>query len=772
MFKEGAIQDLVKKHYGKVVSVKALPGYEELNFKLQSEEGHRYILKLVEAGDNLELLYAQAHMMGWLYREIKNAFPIPIRSLKGERIIAVEGAEGTRYYLRILRFLPGTFFAEREVHPPVLLQNLGGFLGRMDRQLAGFNHWGAHRYMDWDIQHVLDWKKEVKYIQDPADRRLVSYFLSQIKEIVQPEIAGLRHAVIHNDPNDWNILVDERGEEVVGLIDFGDLVYAPLINNLAIAVTYVLLYTSDYVAVTREVVKGYHEAYQLTARETDLIYYLIAARLCLSLVHSAQQRESGSSNEHHFLTEKKAWKVLHQWIRINPLQLQQTLRDACGYKNLYKKESGYDEILKKRRKYIGRNLSLSYQKKIKITRGALQYLYDDRGNTYLDCVNNVSHVGHCHPIVVETMQRQLSVLNTNTRYLHNSLEEYAEAICATLPGELGVCYFVNSGSEANDLAVRMARHYTGQQDVVVLDHAYHGTSTLALEMSPYKFDGKGGFPKPSYIHKILSPDPYRGKFRYGEEEIGKKYANDMNRVTKELETRGKHPAAFICETLLGVGGQIPLPVGYLKEAYKNIRSAGGLAIADEVQVGFGRVGRQFWGFQLQDVVPDIVVMGKPIGNGHPLAAVVVKPEIAEAFDNGMEYFNTFGGNPVSMETGIAVLKVIQEEKLQKNALDIGTVLKDGLLELQKKYECIGDVRGVGLFIGVEFVKNRQRLEPEVELLDKVIERMRDRGFLLSSDGPLHNVLKIKPPIVFSGQNARDLIFHLDLVLSSLTKAKS
>ncbi len=768
MFEEHYIQYLAAEHYGIKVEVKALPGYDEINYRVQTADRKPYILKLVRAEDNLELLHAQAHMMGWLHRAIKDSFPRFLKSVKGERIVEIDSPEGDHYYLRILHFLPGTFYAEKNKHSAVLQEHVGTFLGRMDRQLEGFNHWGAHRYMDWDIQHVLDWEEETSAIRDPADRRLVLYFMLQFSEIVQPRIARLRHAVIHNDANDWNILVGAGGDKVTGLIDFGDLVYAPLINNLAVAVTYVVLYSDTPIIAASRVVQGYHNEYALTETEVDLLYYLIAARLCLSLAHSAKQRESGSANEHHFLTEKRAWRLLHQWIQINPVKFQQALRKVCGFQVLYQQGADYKEILERRKHFIGKNLSVSYRKKLKIERGALQYLYDDQGHTYLDCVNNVSHVGHCHPTVVKAMQRQLATLNTNTRYLHDALEEYAEAICATLPEELGVCYFVNSGSEANDLAVRMARHYTGHKDIVVLDSAYHGTSTLALEMSPYKFDGKGGFPQPSYIHKAWSPDPYRGKFRYKDERIGEKYAGDIKRITDELGVQGKYPAAFICETLLGVGGQIPLPEGYLKEAYKNIRSAGGVAIADEVQVGFGRVGKAFWGFQLQDVVPDIVVMGKPIGNGHPLAAVVVKPEIAEAFNNGMEYFNTFGGNPVSMKTGLAVLQVIKEEELRENALQVGLILKEGLHKLQQKYAFIGDVRGVGLFVGAEFIKDSKTLKPEVELLNEAIEMMRNRGFLLSTDGPLHNVLKIKPPLVFSTNNAEDLIQNLDAVLSFLT----
>jgi len=270
-----------------------------------------------------------------------------------------------------------------------------------------------------------------------------------------------------------------------------------------------------------------------------------------------------------------------------------------------------------------------------------------------------------------------------------------------------------------------------------------------------------------WIHKAINPDMYRGPFKYGDATAGEKYAADVQRIIEELKKEGKAPAVFICETLLGVGGQIPLPPNYLKEVYQYVKAAGGVCIADEVQVGFGRVGDAFWGFELQEVVPDIVVMGKPIGNGHPLAAVVVTNEIADAFNNGMEYFNTFGGNPVSMATGLAVLDVIQTEEMQQHAKEVGNYLMDGLRKLMNKYPIISDVRGHGLFIGAEMVKDRITLEPAVAEIDWIVEKMKDKGYLLSTDGPLHNVLKIKPPMPFNKQNADEMVWLLDESLSEL-----
>lgn len=420
-----------------------------------------------------------------------------------------------------------------------------------------------------------------------------------------------------------------------------------------------------------------------------------------------------------------------------------------------------NEILEARRKHISPALSISYRKPLTIVRGFMQYLFDSEGRRYLDAVNNVPHVGHSHPKVVAAVQRQAAVLNTNTRYLHDNLALYAQRLCARLPESLSVCFFVNSGSEANDLALRLARTHTGRRDVAVLDGAYHGNLTSLIEISPYKFDGPGGSGAPAHVHKVPVPDPYRGLYA-GDSDAAAKYADQVRQAAAASPSG---IAAFICEPLLSCGGQVVLPPGYLSDSYRHVRAAGGVCIADEVQVGFGRLGSHFWGFESQSVVPDIVTMGKPIGNGHPLGAVVTTPEIAASFANGMEYFNTFGGNPVSCAAGLAVLEVIESEDLQGNALLVGTRLKSGLVQLMARHLLIGDVRGSGLFLGVELVRDRKSLAPAAAEASYLVERMKDHGILVSTDGPLHNVIKIKPPLVFSDSNADRFVSVMDKLLS-------
>jgi 4-aminobutyrate aminotransferase-like enzyme len=424
-----------------------------------------------------------------------------------------------------------------------------------------------------------------------------------------------------------------------------------------------------------------------------------------------------------------------------------------------------DRSLRDRRHtLLGRSLSLAYDEPLHIVRGRGVLLYDADGREYLDCVNNVCHVGHSHPRVVSAAHEQMSVLNTNTRYLHENILTYAARLTALLPDPLSVCFFVNSGSEANDLALRIARTVTGRDHIIVIEGAYHGTTQALIDASPYKHDGPGGTGPAAWIHSIPMPDPYRGLYR-DEDASAERYAAHVQMVAQTMAAAGHSPAAFIAESFLGCGGQIEPPPTFLQRAFRHAREAGALCIADEVQVGFGRLGTHFWGFETQGAIPDIVTMGKPMGNGHPLGAVVTTRQIADAFANGMEYFNTFGGNPVSCAVGLAVLDTVRDDSLQLHADRMGHAVKDALRRLADIHPIIGEVRGRGLFLGIELVLDRDRRTPAPAQAHYVVERLRHRGVLLSTDGPDDNVLKFKPPLVFDRPEMERLVTALDRTLA-------
>ena len=416
-------------------------------------------------------------------------------------------------------------------------------------------------------------------------------------------------------------------------------------------------------------------------------------------------------------------------------------------------------LLERRQRLLGGAYRLFYDNPVHLVRGEGVWLYDADGRRYLDMYNNVAHVGHCHPRVVDAICRQAQLLNTNTRYLHENILDYAERLTAKFPTDLDTAMFCCTGSEANELALRIARSVTGATGVIVTDYAYHGNSQATYEISPEDVPAEK---LPAYVAVVPSPDCYRGA--YTGDDAGERYAEHLAAAIELLRGRGVRPAAFIVDTIISSGGVVSPPRGYLRKAAAMIRAAGGVFIADEVQPGFGRTGKHFWGFTADDVVPDIVTMGKPMGNGHPVAGVVTRRELAAAFGGRDGYFNTFGGNPVSCAAALAVLDVIEEEKLQQNALEIGQYLVAGLQRLADRHRCIGEVRASGLFVAVDLVSDREQRTPATRLASQLVNTLRDRGVLTSSIGPAGNILKLRPPMVLSRRDADYVLGILDDIL--------
>lgn len=418
-----------------------------------------------------------------------------------------------------------------------------------------------------------------------------------------------------------------------------------------------------------------------------------------------------------------------------------------------------------RREHFASNLRLSYREPCLFVRGWKHYLFDEWGRTYLDAYNNVPHVGHAHPRLREVAAGQLALLNTNTRYLHPAQLAFAKALLAHMPATLTHVFLVNSGSEANELALRLSRTWSGGRDIVTPDHGYHGNTTGAYDISAYKFNKPHGGGAPDWVQLVPVADTYRGSHRGA--DAAERYAEYVDGAIARIHARGGRVAGFIAETFPSVGGQIIPPVGYLREVYARIRAAGGLCIADEVQTGLGRLGAFYWGFEQQQVAPDVVVLGKPLGNGHPIGAVVTTAEVARRFDNGIEYFSTFGGSTLSCRVGTEVLRIVEEEGLQENARRVGDALLDGLRALQSRHARIGDVRGLGLFIGVELVEDRDARTPATAAARYAVNRLREERILIGTEGPADNVLKIRPPLTAGVADMALLVDTLDRVLGEL-----
>lgn len=995
--------ELAAKHFGVTGTLSQLDSERDQNFRVTSAGGD-WIFKVINASEPHPESEFQVALLDHLARTAPDfAAPELKQTADGSWLAHADGNGGERHALRMVSWLPGKPLAEVE-RSPQALDSLGRALGRLDRALQGFIHPGALRSFDWDIRRAGDSRGRLAHVRDADDRALLTRFLDRFDADVAPRLPKLRAQVIHNDANDWNVLVDANNPvQVAGLIDFGDALHSPLIAEVAVACAYAILDTDDPIGAAATLTAGFHAECPLREEEVDLLFDLIAMRLVTSVTLSAMRRKQTGDNPYLSISEAPAWRLLRRLDAMNRRFATAILRHACGFDaapgarnvtawitanrktlapvldrhpatlakalvpygdpthpmtvtsagrqpekaaawwDAYCAENGIElgigpwgeartvytsdifrsrfvegerrvhhlgldlfmqagtvlrtplaatvksveieedplgygclvalehrpdgcpafvtlwghlaheamgrltpgqhleacavvgemgapaenggwaphlhfqistdpglaardilgvgearylpvwaelfpdaadlagtppetfaqtgrtrsEIVAARKASLLPNLSISYSEPIKFVRGEGAWLIDDRGRAYLDCFNNVCHLGHAHPDVVEAIARQAAKLNTNTRYLHDAIVTYAERLTATLPAGLSVASFACSGSEANSLALRMARTHTGRTDAVVLDWGYHGTTQELIDLSPYKYKRKGGKGRPEHVFEATVPDSYRAPSDWPQAEHANRFAESVAEQVAAMARQDRTPAFFLAESIPSVAGQVFMPKGYLRLVYETIRNAGGVCIADEVQVGFGRVGSHWWAFETQGVTPDIVTMGKPIGNGHPMSAVVTTKEIAASFNNGMEYFNTFGGNPVSCAAGLAVLDVIGRDRLRENAAEIGGYLIGRFRELQVRHDVIGDVRGMGLFLGIELVEDRKTKTPATALARKINDGMRARGVLIGTEGPHDNVLKMRPPMIFSRANADHLVAALDDTLTAV-----
>lgn len=749
------INSILQSHFGIIDAiVTTLEGYDSTNYKVKSKKG-TYVLKQNSySKETLALLEAENQIFEQL--KVLNDYDAPtaIHSLKNESIVVVEDQ-----VFRLLSFVEGEFLGDVS-HRPTLLHSFGVFLAKMDEQIHSKYHSAiVGKETQWDLKQFKLNYKYLEYISNPRDRSLVDYFFLQFDEHVSPIEYQLRKGIIHNDGNDWNVLT--KNGKVSGIIDFGDMCHSWIINEVAIAITYVMMEKENPIEIASNVIKGYHSVFPLKEQELDILYYLIAARLCTSVCNSAYTKTLKPDSEYITVSEKPAWELLRKWIAINPIKAKDSFRDAAEFPPTEKETNA--QQLQRRKTNFSDALSLSYSNPIQMKQSAFQYMYDADGNTFLDAYNNIMLAGHCHPKVVRAGQKTIARLNTNTRYLYDELLTYSEKLLAKFPEKLNKVFFVNSGSAASDLAIRMATNHSQRQKLMVLEHGYHGNTRIGIDISHYKYDHQGGTGKQEYI--IATPMPKA--FGSGYEDDGAAGDYFAKQTIAQINADKGKIAAFIAEPIVGCGGQVPLAKGYLKQVYDSVRAQGGICISDEVQVGFGRLGAYFWGYEMYDVVPDMVILGKPMANGHPIGAVVTTTEIAESFDNGLEFFSSFGGNPVSCAIGNAVLDVIDEESLQVHAKKVGEYLIQSLQKLQNKYVELADIRGSGLFLGVEIVD--QHGNPNTELASKIKNGLREKFILISTDGPYDNVLKIKPPLSFQVGDAHTLVQMIDSILIEVLK---
>jgi len=802
-------------------SIDALPGDVDSNFRITLATGARSILKFVDPDTTDAELELQGAALAHLRDRLGPGVVQEVIATRHREMIHIIGGRRTRR----LGWLEGALLAE--AIPPRLLpspeadelfRSVGRFMGRIDTALADFDHPAADRDHRWDPlqgEWIADALDPVGPAAGPPHgrRAMIERVLADFRVQVGPRVRDLPRAVIHADGNDHNLLVGPTGPKgalrPTGLIDFGDMLRTARICEPAVAAAYAAMRSCDPVAAVAAVFSGYGEVaaaagHPLTEPELAVAATLVRMRLAISVTVSAGRSADRPDDPYVTVSEGPAWTLLEALDHIGDGELTTRICAACGAEcgvafvtvpdaggatgassHSIAPELGaptpaapqpapapqpVPDLLTRRHAITGSNLSLSYAEPIHAVRGWMQYLYDAEGTAYLDLYNNVPHVGHSHPHVAAAIARQSGLLATNTRYLSQLRLDYMERLADLFPDPLDTVFLLNSASEANELALRITRATTGRRDLIVQGAAYHGHTTSLIDISPYKADGPGGSGTPEWVHAVAIPDRYRGTHREAD-STGARFAADVAAEVDQMVAENRPPGAFFAETFPSVGGQIIPPEGYLAGVYEAVRGAGGLVVADEVQTGFGRPGQAMWGFETQGVVPDIVVLGKPMANGFPMGALITTRALAQAFDTGMEFFSTFGGNPVACAAGNALLDVLEAERLPENAARVGARLLAGLRELADRPgggERIGDIRGMGLFLGVEFVRDRDTREPDAATAHAVVEALRARQILAGTDGPDHNVLKLRGPLVLTESDIDRVIVAMDGALAEIS----
>ena len=754
-------------------SAHPLDSERDQNFRLRAKDGSEWVLKIANPAENPALLDMQTRALLHI-AQVDPSLAIPrVKATPGGALFhEIEAADGRRFIARMLTFLPGHLLQHATLHP-ALGRDVGAMAARLARALRGFFHPAARHELLWDLTQAPGLRARTHHIEGPGLRGVVEEVLNHFDAEVLPQLGKLRAQVIHNDVSGLNTLVD--GHRVTGVIDFGDLIHAPLICDLAVPISELTCEHPDPIAAAAEITAGYHAITALEDDELRLLFDLVSTR-CAMEIAIANWRACGHPENIAYIMDgiPAIATQLDRMRESGTERMYAALRRACAtpisiavpdINRIRSDEDSLQSLLERRRQRLGPSLELSYDNPLHVVRGEGVWLIDAGGRSLLDAYNNVPSVGHCHPAVVQALARQAATLNTNTRYIYESVLEYADRLTATMPADLSVCMFVCSGSEANDLAWRLAKAHTGNSGGIVMENAYHGTTDAVYELSPAEH-GEGR-PLAEFVATVPAPDGYRGKFRRDDPQYADHYAACIDDAVASLDARGFAPAAFYLDLILASNGILVPPPGYLAAVFEKVRSAGGLCVADEVQSGFGRTGDHFWGFSAHDVVPDIVTLGKPIGNGFSMAAVGTTPAIVASLMKESEFFSTTGGNPVACAVGLAVLDVLEQEGLQERAARVGARLRSQIEKLAGRHPLIGEVRGAGLFIGVELVRDRSTLEPAAREAAAVINRMRELGVLVGVEGPYSNVLKIRPPLVFDESHALQLTDALDRALREI-----
>ena len=751
---------LAQDHFRLVGTLSPLCSERDQNMLLREADGSGWVLKIANANEDATLIDAQIAAL----KHIETTAPdLPVPRIheaeNGSSAVTIKGSDGRLHRFYAVSYLEGDIAGCLALGPRDY-RRIGAGIAHLGRALRGFAHPAiTGRQLSWDVREAAVCLTQVAHLPETTPKAAVTAHLRHFLTDTLPRFAALRAQTIHGDVHGHNLIFGPVNA-IAGFIDFGDLLHAPLVFDLGCALGDFITRAADAQVIMEALVSGYNEVTPLEEAEIDVLYDVMLARQAMGMVINAYRLAITPEAPNYMVDAgfgaPEAFEALYN-IGCNAATA--IFRRACGLPTRHKTES-VRELVERRKKVMGSRLYVFYDPPLHMVRGEGVWLIDDNGRRYLDCYNNVPIVGHCHPRVTNAIARQIRILNTNTRYLGEQLLDYAERLGALTGGELTACAFVNSGSEANDIAWRMARAWTGNPGFICQEFAYHGITEAIDAVSPSAIRQGSS---PAHVRTILAPDGYRGIHKHGALEMGQRYAEDADHAIASLADFGMKPAAVIIDSAFMTNGVLAPVPDYVAGVFEKVRAAGGLCIADEVQSGFGRMGTHFWGYQHHGVTPDFVTIGKPAGNGHPLGVVLTRPEILDHFCNQTAFFSTFGGNNVSAAAGLAVLDVIEEEGYVLRATETAAYLYEGLKRLADRYDIIGDVRSAGLAIGVELVTDRRALTPAPAETTRLINLMRDEGLLVGAEGVHENIVKIRPPLIFEKS-------HVDIALAMTERA--
>jgi 4-aminobutyrate aminotransferase-like enzyme/aminoglycoside phosphotransferase (APT) family kinase protein len=733
--------DIVSGLYGIDGTAEPLRGERDRTFKITTSS-EAFVLKVGNDADRPDALDGQAGAMEHALR-MDPLLPIPavVRTAKGNLSARHQG-----HSVQLTTFIEGANPPTTDT-PPGLRRSVGTLAARLSRALRGYDHPALHRAFPWDLAQLGELAPLVQDVE-PELRPAIEAAFAALKDEVAIRISSLGKQAVHGDINHDNMVVDpDYPERIIGLFDFGDMIWGSRIFELAVAAAYQSFGADPTVAIA-QMAAAFHIVEPLEPNEMELLPHLVAARAAQSILMAKRFAALHPDNADYLSGDSADMaETLKRLNAADPEEAVARIRNACGVK--VGRRTSVDAALRLRYQRLGPALALSYDEPVRLDRGEGVWLFEEGGRALLDAYNNVPHVGHAHPQVVAALSAQSQLLTTNTRYLVDEVAEYADRLAALLPEPLDVVMFVNSGSEANDLAYQIAGVVTKKPGLITTENAYHGTTFATAAMSPEEYPSTRWTPPTARVGGVETLQA-----RNPDVAI----ETQLTQAGERLESNGGGAGMVIFDTVFSSEGIYEPPAGYLGSARTWAKTNGVLFVADEVQAGFGRIGPAIWGFAAEGIVPDIVTLGKPMGNGYPMGAVVTTASIAAEFSERWHFFSTFAGSPVAAAVGNAVLDVMETEELPQNAEAVGAYLRNGIASIADQN--VVDVRGPGLFVGVELTG------PEVA--DGVVNDMRRRGVLIGITGPDSNVLKIRPPLVFTERHADMVIAELDASLQAVS----